>query len=255
MKAFTSSKAAAYSLSAVCLFGIWEGAAYAVHSPLIVPFPGEVFRSLAGLCRTASFWQNVSATFLRCIISFALSVVLGTVIGVICGLSAFFKNFFAFPIEIIRATPVVSFILIALFWFTSTQVPVFVSVLMTLPVMVSSVAGGFVKKDKKLEVMARIYGFTGKQTFRWITVPAVEPFFLSGMVSTFGLTWKVVAAGEVLSLPQKGAGTLMQTAQVHLETADVAAITLVLVALSFALEKLLSAFVTKKTSYTAGAGV
>ncbi|MCK9169739.1 MAG: ABC transporter permease subunit [Treponema sp.] len=218
-----------------------------VNSPLILPFPVEVFRVLLLLCRMASFWQHIGATFMRCFVSFILSVVLGTGIGILCGISSFFKNYFSFPLEIIRATPVVSFILLALFWFTSSQVPVFVSVLMTLPVMATSTVQGFSKKNSSLEAMAHVYSFTGKQTFRWITLPSVLPFFLSGAVSSFGLTWKVVAAGEVLSLPAKGIGTIMQTAQIHLETADVAAATFVIVVLSFGLEKLFASMVTRNT--------
>jgi NitT/TauT family transport system permease protein len=253
MKAFTSSKPAAYCLSTVFLFAVWEAAAHAVNAPLILPFPGQVLRAFLLMCRKTSFWQNVGATFVRCMVSFALSVVLGTIVGVLCGISPFLKNFFSFPVEIIRATPVVSFILLALFWFTSSQVPVFVSVLMTLPVMATATAQGFAKKDKNLEAMAHVYSFTKRQIFRWITLPSVLPFFFSGAVSAFGLTWKVVAAGEVLSLPAKGAGTIMQTAQVHLETADVAAVTFVIVVLSFGLEKLFAFVVRKNTAVNGGA--
>ncbi|HAH61808.1 MAG TPA: hypothetical protein DCL73_06900 [Treponema sp.] len=252
MKDSISSKPAAYCLSAGFLFAVWEAAARAVNSPLILPFPGEVFRAFLLMCREAAFWQHVGATFVRCIVSFAFSVVLGTIVGVLCGVSPFLKNFFSLPVEIIRATPVVSFILLALFWFTSSQVPVFVSVLMTLPVVTTATAQGFAKKDKNLEAMARVYSFTKLQTFRWITLPSVMPFFLSGAVSAFGLTWKVVAAGEVLSLPAKGVGTVMQTAQVHLETADVAAVTFVIVALSFGLEKLFAFIVAKSTKRAGG---
>jgi NitT/TauT family transport system permease protein len=245
MKVFISNKTAAYCLSAVFLFAVWEAAARAVNSPLILPFPGEVFSALFRMCGTASFWQDTGVTFIRCIVSFAASVILGTIIGIICGVSPFFNNFFSFPLEIIRATPVVSFILLALFWFTSTQVPVFVSVLMTLPVVTTATAKGFAEKDRNLEAMAQIYSFSKIQIFRWITIPAVLPFFLSGAVSAFGLTWKVVVAGEVLSLPAKGVGAIMQTAQVHLETADVTAATLVIVLLSFTVEKLFAFVVSR----------
>ena len=58
------------------------------------------------------------------------------------------------------------------------------------------------------------------------------------MVSSFGLTWKVVAAGEVLSLPKYAAGTMLQKAQVHLETSTVIAVAIILVLVSFAIERL-----------------
>ena len=49
-----------------------------------------------------------------------------------------------------------------------------------------------------------------------------------------------LAAGEVLSLPHYAAGTLMQKAQVHLETAEILASTFVLVILSLIFQKILT---------------
>jgi NitT/TauT family transport system permease protein len=45
----------------------------------------------------------------------------------------------------------------------------------------------------------------------------------------------------VISLPKRAIGTSLQTAKVHIETADVFAISLLIIALSFVLELLLSA--------------
>jgi len=236
-----------YGLSFLCILFLWEAAALSMRAPLILPFPADVFKSLYLLVRQNMFWMAVGATVIRCFVSFFISLIAGTVLGTVCGMSDVFRNFSAVPLSIVRSTPVVSFILLALFWFTSSTVPVFVSVLMTLPVMITSVSSGFRKQDMRLSAMARLYGFTRMQQFRWITVPAVMPYFLTGAVSCFGLTWKVVAAGEVLCLPKHGTGTLMQTAQVHLETQQVLAVTIVLVFLSFVLEQLFAYAVSRCT--------
>jgi len=234
-----------YCLSFLGIAAVWEMAAVYMHAPLILPLPGTVFTAFVRLCSRSIFWRNIGATFLRCFYSFFISLAVGSLAGILCGLSASFRNFMALPLSVIRSTPVVSFILLALFWFDSSTVPVFVAVLMTLPVMVTSVSSGFSKIDARMSAMASLYGFTAGQRFRWITLPAVMPFFLSGAVSCFGLSWKVVAAGEVLSLPRLGAGTLLQTAQVHLETDEVLAITFVIVILSFGLEHLLAYAVSR----------
>ena len=52
------------------------------------------------------------------------------------------------------------------------------------------------------------------------------------------MSWKVVAAGEVLSVPRLGAGALLRQAQVHLETADVLAVTSMLVFVSWLIQKI-----------------
>ena len=228
----------AYILSLVVILVLWIVVSRIINAPLILPTPASVFSSAANLVKTQSFWHAFAHTFLRVIISFVITVLVGTIIGLACGLSSFTRSFFELPLAIIRATPVVAFILIALFWFKSGTVPVFVCVLMTLPIMTTAVANGFTKSDKKLLGMAKVFNFTRGQVFRYIQLPSLVPFFLNGMVSTFGLSWKVVAAGEVLSLPKYAAGTMLQKAQVHLETSTVMAVAILLVIVSFLLEQI-----------------
>ena len=193
---------------------------------------------MGSLVKTKAFWQAFAHTFLRVIISFAITVLIGTALGIAAGFSKFLRDFFELPLAVIRATPVVAFILIALFWFKSGTVPVFVSVLMTLPIMTTAVANGFSKADEKLMGMAKVFCLTRSQIFKYIQFPSLVPFLLNGMVSSFGLTWKVVAAGEVLSLPKYAAGTMLQKAQVHLETSTVIAVAIILVLVSFVIERL-----------------
>lgn len=227
-----------YGLSFCVFVVVWHFLSVVTNASLILPSPSVVFKTALRLCSDEFFWQHFFHTVNRCFLSFIISLLLGSALGIFSGISNAVTAFSSFPLAVIRTTPVVSFILLALFWFKSSTIPVFVSVLMTFPIMVTAVRRGFENIDKKLLDMAKVYAFTKWQIFRFIKLPSVLPFFLTGAVSTFGLTWKVVAAGEVLCLPQKGAGTLLYTAQVHLETDQVLAISLLLVTFSFILEKL-----------------
>ena len=239
---------AAYILSVLVILAAWVFVSKLINAELILPSPLEVFSSMDSLVKTRAFWQAFTHTFLRVIISFAITVVLGTALGIATGFSKFLRDFFELPLAVIRATPVVAFILIALFWFKSGTVPVFVSVLMTLPIMTTAVANGFSKADEKLMGMAKVFCLTRSQIFKYIQFPSLVPFLLNGMVSSFGLTWKVVAAGEVLSLPKYAAGTMLQKAQVHLETSTVIAVAIILVLVSFILEQVFMSLVKRFSS-------
>lgn len=239
---------AAYILSVLVILAAWVFVSKLINAELILPSPLEVFSAMGSLVKTKAFWQAFAHTFLRVIISFAITVVLGTALGIAAGFSKFLRDFFELPLAVIRATPVVAFILIALFWFKSGTVPVFVSVLMTLPIMTTAVANGFSKADEKLMGMAKVFCLTRSQIFKYIQFPSLVPFLLNGMVSSFGLTWKVVAAGEVLSLPKYAAGTMLQKAQVHLETSTVIAVAIILVLVSFAIERLFMSAVKRISS-------
>ena len=69
--------------------------------------------------------------------------------------------------------------------------------------------------------MADVFGVSRVERIIYITLPAMVPYLLAAAHSTLGLAWKVVIAAEVLSLPEIGIGSEMQTAQLTLETADV----------------------------------
>ena len=235
-------------ISPFFLLLIWYLLSALINAPLILPYPHSVIKRLFQLSSTLVFWKAFCFTFLRVVISFCISLITGFLLGLLAADKPYFKAFLAFPLELIRATPVIALILPALFWFTSGTVPVFVAVLMCLPVMITASCNGFEHNAENLEKLfkANTRGFTGIKAFRYIRLPAALPSLLSGAESSFGLAWKVVAAGEVLSIPRYSAGSLMQKAQVHLESADVLAITLMLVLISFICKKIIENKISSK---------
>lgn len=234
-----------YFLSFVSILLIWCFFSKIINASLILPPPSVVIKSFFNIVVKAIFWKNFTATILRVFISFLISVFLGTIIGFLCGLSEFTRKYFELPLTIIRTTPVIAIILVAYFWFKSDFVPIFVTVLMTLPIMITSITTGFMNADKKLLQMSKVFNYSKKEEIKYIKIPCCISYFFSGAVSCFGLSWKVVAAGEVICLPKFAIGTLLQKSQIHLETSEVIAQTLILVIVSFLIEKIFSLIVKK----------
>lgn len=230
-----------FFLSVLAVLIFWQAVSIFAASPLIFPSPAATFARLFELCREPFFWRGVFFSSLRVFISFFLILIFGGAAGVLCGVFPFFRAFMAFPLAVIRSVPVVSFILLAIFAFKSDFVPVFSAFLMGFPVMAGATASGFdfSADDKKLFFMAEVFQLKKSQKVRFIILPKLKPFLESGIFSSFGMSWKVVAAAEVLSVPKNAVGAILQNAQVHLESAEVLAATMVLVSLSFLCEKML----------------
>lgn len=229
-------------ISPVFLILVWYLLSAVINAPLILPYPHAVIFRLFELVRTDIFWKAFAFSFLRVIISFLISMLAGFFLGLFAADSKAFAAFIDFPLELVRAVPVIALILPALFWFTSGIVPVFVAALVCLPIVTSASQKGFETNPEILEKLfkAKSRGLTGFKAFRYIRLPAAKTALASGAQSAFGLAWKVVAAGEVLSIPRHGTGSLMQQAQVHLETVDILAITMTLVIVSYLCQKLMS---------------
>jgi NitT/TauT family transport system permease protein len=158
-------------------------------------------------------------------------------------------------VTVIRSTPVVAFILIALIWFDTDVVPVFVTVLMTFPVVYENIVQGIRAVDPRLVELARAYLVPRVRTWGRVYLPSLFPFLASAGRTALGLTWKVVVAAEVLSIPQLGVGAELQEARIMLETAEVFAWTAVAILLSAVTDMLFSVVLRKRRRIMArGAG-
>lgn len=240
-------------VSTIVLLCFWHLAAVLVDSPLIVPYPAQVLFDIRNLAGETGFLSMLLATVMRGLTAFSLAVGIAFLVGIPAGLSWRFEAALRPWMAVIRATPVVSLILLAIFWFGSSFVPIFVSILMTMPVMTESILRGIRNTDSELLVMSRVYRFTPLQRLRYIRIPSLLPYFFSGAGSSLGLTWKVVIAGEILAFPRNGIGTAMQSAKVHLETGRVFSLTIIAVLLCLLTEKLF-ALITRNMTFRISGG-
>lgn len=219
--------------------GVWQLAALWVDLELLLPAPLTVWDSLRALAVTQTFWLSALFTLLRV----ALGLLGGSLLGVLLAFLTHFSNWASLllspAIRVIRATPVVSFILLVYLWVARANIPGVIAGLMVLPVVWGSVYGGLSAVDGQLLELARAYRFSPWKTLRLIYLPSLRPHFTAGFLTAFGLAWKSGVAAEVLCPPRLAIGAHIQQARLALETADLFAWTLVILALSLALEALL----------------
>ncbi len=246
---------AATVVSSAVLVLMWGFAAYAVHAPFILPGPIAVLGDFLDLIQDSGFHREIVATIARGLAAFCLSLGLALVLGCVSGVSDAGAAALRPWLAVIKSTPVVSVILIALLWFGSSVVPVFVSVLMTLPVMTEALAKGIRETDRKLLEMARLYRFRKRDILLRIQLRSAVPFLLAGAGSALGLTWKVVVAGEILGLPKTGLGTAIQTARVQLESLRVFSLTIMAILLCVISEFVFSRLTARYSAPNAAKGV
>lgn len=216
---------------------MWQLAYLLIGRDIFVPSPFMVGQALGELVWEPLFWQSVGFSILRVFIGIVLSTTAGLVLGVLAGLKAPVYHVLNPLVTAIKATPVMSFIIVALVWFKSDNVPVFICFLMCFPIIWTNVVAGLQEVDDKLLEMASIYGVQERHILRWIYLPSMLPYFKAGLTMALGLGWKVSVAAEVLSHPQYAIGSQLHSAKVYLDTPALFAYTAVVIALSFAFEK------------------
>ncbi|MCE5196619.1 MAG: ABC transporter permease subunit [Negativicutes bacterium] len=254
MKHYNGKRKPPRPLSAALFFGfallfwflVWQFAAARVQLALLLPAPGQVLRRLAELLQEAAFWQVVLASLRRIFFGYALAVVLGSLLAVLTAFLPSVRQVIAFPMNIIKASPVASFVILALIWIASDTLPLFICFLMVLPMVWSNVETGIREADENLLEMAWVYRFSLPALWRTVYLPAIKPFFTTACLVGFGFAWKSGVAAEVLSLPRLGIGTKLYQAKIYLETADLFAWTIVVISISISFEFLLSVCLQKK---------
>jgi len=224
---------------------VWQFAAWQVDSILFLPGPLAVAERLGQLALTIPFWQTAALSLCRVVLGMLWGTVLGVALACLACASRWLDAILSPAVRVVRATPVASFILLVFLWTDRDQVPVIIAALMVLPVVWGNVVRGIRECDPKLLELAKAYRFSRVKTLRLILLPAVQPYFLSAVTTSMGLAWKSGVAAEALVWPKLAIGTQIYNTKLYLETADLFAWTLVVIALSLALEKLISALICR----------
>lgn len=218
--------------SCVVLLCLWQLGAVLVDAQVILPGPGAVGKSLIHVVSTKPFSLNIGMTVVRALESFLIIVASGTILGLLAGFFPWFNAALRPLLLVLKATPVMSVILLAFIWFSSGAVPIFSAFLMGFPVMFIQVVQAIGQMDPSLDQMCTLYGFSPSLRLRHYVVPSLLPSIITGARMTLSMVWKVVVAAEVLTVPRYGIGSRLQMSQVNLETAEVLAWTVIAILLT-----------------------
>ena len=213
--------------------------AWRVAQPLLLPGPLAVLRRLGVLACTASFWQAVLVSLGRIAAGIAAGLAAGILLA---ALTHFFKPLYTlfYPvITAVRSTPVASFVILLYIWIGQDTLPVFISILLVLPVVWANLHEALGHVDRHLLEMAHVFGLSPWRRFRRVYLPSLLPALAASCRSSVGLAWKAGIAAEVLVVPTLSIGRHLFESKLYLETTDLFAWTLPVTLLSLLLERLM----------------
>ena len=217
---------------------VWQGAAMAVGLDLLLPSPWQVACRLWSVWREPGFFATVAFSLLRISGGFALGLVLGVLLAVAAGRLRVLELLLWPYVTVIKTTPVASFIILCLIWLDSSSLPVFISFLMVLPIVYANMLEGIRQTDQKLLEMAKLFRVGAGRRLLYIYLPQLRPYLITACSVALGLSWKAGIAAEVIGIPDGSIGERLYEAKVYLNSADLFAWTVVIIAVSIAFEKL-----------------
>jgi len=216
----------------------WQLAAMAVGKEILLASPLRVLARLGELVVQPGFWRAIAHSLGRIAGGFLLAVAAGTLLAACASQARWLRDLLAPLMLTVRSVPVASFIILALVWVSSKNLAVLIVFLMVLPILYLNVLSGIDRLDLKLQEMARVFRVPPLRRVFRVALPQLMPPFLTGCELSLGLCWKAGVAAEVIGMPKGSIGERLQQAKVYLDTPDLFAWTLVIVAVSWAFGRL-----------------
>ncbi|MDO5014840.1 MAG: ABC transporter permease subunit [Clostridia bacterium] len=228
-----------YITSTLIWLVLWELLALIINEEILFVSPLKVFSALIRLAGTFDFWKSIAFSVIRVLLGFGIGYIFATLIAVLAFKFAFFKAFVTPAISAIKATPVASFIILALMWAGKNLVPVFICVLMVTPIVWTNVLEGLQKVDKKLLEAAQIYKMSTTSKIKNIYIPTLIPYNAAAISSGLGLCWKAGIAAEVICRTMPSIGNSIWETKFYIVTDEMFAWTLAVILLSVLFDKVL----------------
>ena len=232
-------------LGAVALIIIWSAAALIVDDEIILPSFVDVFKKLILMFKTGALLPAILKTTSRIMIGVLISTITGNFLAYISykfNLKEYFEPLFS----ILRTIPVISIVLIVLFFAEKNLLSIIVVIFVTLPIVYENVHTALTNIDSGKLELAEVYDLKSGTVFRYIELPAIIKSTLMSFRIALGLSFKAGATSEVVSGATGGLGELMYVSKLSFDMPELFAITFVIIILSFIFE-MIAGFLYKRS--------
>ena len=203
--------------SILLFFALWDFGNQQ-YGTFILPSPHETLLRLYEMFRDGVAGPELLVTTYRSLIGFGISLLVGSLLGILAGLSVTTAMASRPLITILIGIPPIAWIVLALLWFGATDsTPIFTIVVTSLPVTFAAGIQGARTLDGNLREMARAFNASWWLTFREVHLPHILSYLFPAWITALGMSWKVVVMAELLS-SNSGVGAGLATARVNLDT-------------------------------------
>ena len=232
----------------VVWLGIWQILSAIVGLDVLFPSPADTLNELKNLAVTTDFWKSVLFSVLRISSGFVAGTAAGVLTGAVSSFVKGFSDFLSPAVSIIKATPVASFIILAVIWLETGNIPSFATGLIVFPFVYSNIKTGFTETDKMLIEMSDAFRVSFRYKLTKLYIPSVKPYFVSAATTAMGLAWKAGIAAEVICNPSMSIGNGIYESKVYFEPSVMFAWTSVVIIQSIILEKIMLIFLKRRNN-------
>lgn len=216
---------------------VWQAAAMMIHNSILLAGPYQVLKELFTGLQKADFYKTVLMSLIRITGGFLLGLFTGMLLGILAFFQSMIEEILSPVIALLKAIPIASFVVLLLIWTGSKYLAVYISVLVVFPNVYLHTIAGLKNADVKLLEMTKVFQLSFAKKFSYLYVPAMLPFLVSCIEISIGMSFKSGVAAEVIGTPEFSFGERLYMAKIQLNTAGVFAWTIVVIIVSYGIEK------------------
>jgi NitT/TauT family transport system permease protein len=225
--------AAAWELVYLLMVEVWH-----VWIPALFPAPVDVIGSLIDHAADGTLWRAASASMLRLLIGFGISLPLGIVIGMGLAWNAWVKRIISPVVLGFQALPSVCWLPLAILWFGLNERAIIFVVVMGSVFSITIATYDSTKLVPPLYLRAASnMGVRGLPLFWRVVLPASLPATISGARQGWSFAWRSLLGGELLTAGI-GLGNLLNQGRDLTDMALVMAVMLVIIGLGLLIDQL-----------------
>ena len=210
-----------------------------IVSPVVLPSPGEVLRSIPTLFTERALIASTAATLRRVLTGFGLAILIGVPLGILAGAYRIFDALTG-PISVfLRNIPVAVLIPLTILWFgiDETQKTMFIFIA-TAPFIFFDAARAIAGVHDRYVETAQTLGATPSQIVMKVLIPLALPDIYNSLRNLFGLAFGYIMLAELVNA-EHGLGYLLMTSQRRGLTEHIFAILIVIGLLAYGIDRLL----------------
>jgi len=182
-------------------------------SPVILPSPMEVARSLKSLWTDRALVASIMATLRRVLVGFGLAVLVGVPLGIVAGSWRLFEAAGA-PLALFgRNLPIAALIPLTILWFGIDEMQKVMFIFIAcVPFVYSGVVAAIVGVPDRYVETAETLGASSLQIVFKVLVPLALPDIYNSLRQLFGLAFGYIMLAELINAGH-GLGYLLMSSQ------------------------------------------
>ncbi|CAN7190554.1 MULTISPECIES: ABC transporter permease [unclassified Paenibacillus] len=193
------------------------------------PSPLQTFQAFYDGFAHGHLLNAIGASLRRLLISFALSIGIGTILGYLFARYRYFDETFGFVVVALQTVPSIAWLPFAIIWFglNDTSVIFITTIGATWTMSMASRTGIMNISPIHLRAAQMLGTGSGYRLFFQVQLPAAFPHWITGIRVAWAFAWRALVAGELIA-KGVGLGQMLQDGRGLGDTATILCVVIII---------------------------